>query len=73
MQMQKEKAEDESSKAISIDSKTYCKLGHFHLLLENYSKGISQFIFFHNIYYLRMGSELRSIKNALFSIIKIPQ
>lgn len=39
MQMQKEKTEDESSKAICIDSKTYCKLGHFHLLLENYSKG----------------------------------
>jgi histone demethylase len=41
MQMQKEKSEGESSKAINIDSKTYCKLGHFHLLLENYSKGIS--------------------------------
>lgn len=40
MQMQKEKTGDESSKAICIDSKTYCKLGHFHLLLENYSKGI---------------------------------
>lgn len=44
--MQKEKTEDESSKAISIDSKTYCKLGHFHLLLENYSKGNLQFTFF---------------------------
>lgn len=40
IQMHKEKSEDESSKAINIDSKTYCKLGHFYLLLENYSKGI---------------------------------
>lgn len=53
MQMQKEKTVDESSKAISIDSKTYCKLGHFHLLLENYSKGISYFIFNN---YLMIGS-----------------
>lgn len=29
-----------SSKVISIDPKTYCKLGHFHLLLEDYSKGM---------------------------------
>lgn len=43
--MQKEKTEDETSKAISIDSKTYCKLGHFHLLLENYSKGIWCYMF----------------------------
>lgn len=27
------------SKDISIDPKTYCKLGHFHLLLEDYAKG----------------------------------
>ncbi|XP_026732220.1 histone demethylase UTY-like [Trichoplusia ni] len=24
---------------ICIDPKTYCKLGHFHLLLEDYAKG----------------------------------
>lgn len=24
---------------INIDPKTYCKLGHFHLLLEDYPKG----------------------------------
>lgn len=24
---------------IDIDPKTFCKLGHFHLLLEDYSKG----------------------------------
>lgn len=33
-----DKFEDED-KGISIDPKTYCKLGHFHLLLEDYSKG----------------------------------
>lgn len=26
---------------INIDPRTYCKLGHFHLLLEDYAKGIS--------------------------------
>lgn len=26
-------------KDINIDPKTYCKLGHFHLLLEDYEKG----------------------------------
>lgn len=29
----------ESDKNINIDPKTYCKLGHFHLLLEDYPKG----------------------------------
>lgn len=24
---------------IYIENKTYCKLGHFHLLLEDYEKG----------------------------------
>lgn len=30
---------DEGGKDICIDPKTYCKLGHFHLLLEDYAKG----------------------------------
>ncbi|XP_034943384.1 histone demethylase UTY [Chelonus insularis] len=34
---------DEDDKVISIDPKTYCKLGHFHLLLENYSKAMSAY------------------------------
>lgn len=25
---------------INIDPRTYCKLGHFHLLLEDYPKGV---------------------------------
>lgn len=29
-----------SSDDINIDPRTYCKLGHFHLLLEDYPKGI---------------------------------
>lgn len=33
----------ESDKNINIDPKTYCKLGHFHLLLEDYPKGIYLF------------------------------
>lgn len=31
--------DDANSKNISIDPRTYCKLGHFHLLLEDYPKG----------------------------------
>uniref|UniRef100_A0ABD2WGD6 Uncharacterized protein n=1 Tax=Trichogramma kaykai TaxID=54128 RepID=A0ABD2WGD6_9HYME len=37
----KDKEDDEEDKGIiSIDPKTYCKLGHFHLLLEDYTKGL---------------------------------
>lgn len=31
--------DDLYSKDINIDPRTYCKLGHFHLLLEDYPKG----------------------------------
>lgn len=34
-----ESKNDEEENGISIDPKTYCKLGHFHLLLEDFSKG----------------------------------
>lgn len=30
-----------NEKPINIDPRTYCKLGHFHLLLEDYAKGAS--------------------------------
>lgn len=33
------KKDDSDEKPIDIDPKTYCKLGHFHLLLEDYAKG----------------------------------
>uniref|UniRef100_A0A1B6EEM7 JmjC domain-containing protein n=2 Tax=Clastoptera arizonana TaxID=38151 RepID=A0A1B6EEM7_9HEMI len=33
----------DSGKEINIDPKTYCKLGHFHLLLEDYSKAMSAY------------------------------
>lgn len=33
------KKDDSSERPIDIDPKTYCKLGHFHLLLEDYAKG----------------------------------
>lgn len=39
-----EPKDDEEDKGISIDPKTYCKLGHFHLLLEDYSKGNELFV-----------------------------
>lgn len=39
-----EESKDEGQdKGISIDPKTYCKLGHFHLLLEDYNKGRGSF------------------------------
>lgn len=30
----------DADKEINVDPKTYCKLGHFHLLLEDYTKGL---------------------------------
>ncbi|KAK6618018.1 hypothetical protein RUM44_002460 [Polyplax serrata] len=37
------------SKEISIDPKTYCKLGHFHLLLEDYAKAMSAYQKYFNL------------------------
>lgn len=34
-----EEDDDDDQEEISIDPRTYCKLGHFHLLLEDYAKG----------------------------------
>lgn len=36
-----------SPKDINIDPKTYCKLGHFHLLLEDYEKALSAYQMFY--------------------------
>lgn len=33
------KKSEPDEKPIDIDPKTFCKLGHFHLLLEDYAKG----------------------------------
>lgn len=43
-----------SGRDICIDPKTYCKLGHFHLLLEDYAKGLIslKFDFRHPIIFL---------------------
>ncbi|XP_020706791.2 histone demethylase UTY isoform X2 [Athalia rosae] len=38
-----ESRDDNDDKGISIDPKTYCKLGHFHLLLEDFSKAMSAY------------------------------
>ncbi len=35
---------DECVDDINIDPRTYCKLGHFHLLLEDYPKGKQRFL-----------------------------
>lgn len=36
---EREEDDDDDQEEISIDPRTYCKLGHFHLLLEDYAKG----------------------------------
>nr|XP_029715194.1 histone demethylase UTY isoform X1 [Aedes albopictus] len=36
-------------KDINIDPKTYCKLGHFHLLLEDYEKALSAYQKFYSL------------------------
>lgn len=49
------KTDDEEDKGISIDPKTYCKLGHFHLLLEDFSKGLkhsNKIIKINNLFHL---------------------
>ena len=38
------KKDELEEQPIDIDPKTYCKLGHFHLLLEDYAKGKNIFI-----------------------------
>uniref|UniRef100_A0A182PAT3 TPR_REGION domain-containing protein n=1 Tax=Anopheles epiroticus TaxID=199890 RepID=A0A182PAT3_9DIPT len=38
-----ETAGSDDDKDINIDPKTYCKLGHFHLLLEDYEKALSAY------------------------------
>uniref|UniRef100_A0A182NB27 TPR_REGION domain-containing protein n=1 Tax=Anopheles dirus TaxID=7168 RepID=A0A182NB27_9DIPT len=40
---EEEKRTSDEDKDISIDPKTYCKLGHFHLLLEDYEKALSAY------------------------------
>uniref|UniRef100_A0A182QBY3 Uncharacterized protein n=1 Tax=Anopheles farauti TaxID=69004 RepID=A0A182QBY3_9DIPT len=40
---EEEKRTSNEDKDINIDPKTYCKLGHFHLLLEDYEKALSAY------------------------------
>ncbi|XP_074027245.1 lysine-specific demethylase 6A-like [Leptinotarsa decemlineata] len=44
---QQKSNENESAKNISIDPKTWVKLGHFHLLLEEYRKALSAYQMFY--------------------------
>ncbi|XP_025262592.1 histone demethylase UTY isoform X1 [Camponotus floridanus] len=43
------KENEDEDKGISIDPKTYCKLGHFHLLLEDYNKAMSAYQKFYSL------------------------
>ncbi|XP_011634228.1 histone demethylase UTY isoform X2 [Pogonomyrmex barbatus] len=43
------KENEDEDKGISIDPKTYCKLGHFHLLLEDYDKAMSAYQKFYSL------------------------
>ncbi|GAB0087284.1 histone demethylase UTY-like [Sergentomyia squamirostris] len=40
---------EDASKDINIDPRTYCKLGHFHLLLEQYPKALSAYQKFYSL------------------------
>ncbi|XP_032663360.1 histone demethylase UTY isoform X1 [Odontomachus brunneus] len=44
-----ETKDEDEDKGISIDPKTYCKLGHFHLLLEDYNKAMSAYQKFYSL------------------------
>lgn len=46
--------DDPYSKDINIDPRTYCKLGHFHLLLEDYAKGMNESNQMNSIYILKV-------------------
>ncbi|KAJ8684168.1 hypothetical protein QAD02_019960 [Eretmocerus hayati] len=41
--------DEEEDRGISIDPKTYCKLGHFHLLLEDFNKAMSAYQKFYEL------------------------
>lgn len=41
---EEEEEEDDDEDEIKINPRTYCKLGHFHLLLEDYAKGECRWI-----------------------------
>ena len=47
-----QKKEDVEEVSIDIDPKTFCKLGHFHLLLEDYGKGKTSLDFLIRIFFL---------------------
>ena len=49
-----ETTKDKDKGTINIEPKTYCKLGHFHLLLENFSHGecVACFILFRSWIYM---------------------
>ena len=41
---------DTQDKGINIDPNTYCKLGHFNLLMEDYPKGKNFLIDYKHLY-----------------------
>ncbi|XP_058124387.1 histone demethylase UTY [Anopheles coustani] len=41
--LKEKQTSDSETDSINIDPKTYCKLGHFHLLLEDYEKALSAY------------------------------
>lgn len=63
---QQAKNEPESQdKGIDIDPKTYCKLGHFNLLIEDYAKGeLTIFLWY------RLGLTLPSLCFQLYPLIR---
>ncbi len=54
-------------KGINIDPKTYCKLGHFNLLLEEYAKGQK------DIYIAELKIGFHFFNNNFFSSFRVPK
>lgn len=59
--------DDPYSNDINIDPRTYCKLGHFNLLLEDYAKGtiyINYCLFFHSFLCFRHFKFLEHVQQS---------
>ncbi|XP_020295142.1 histone demethylase UTY-like isoform X2 [Pseudomyrmex gracilis] len=66
---EKSKENKDEDNGISIDPKTYCKLGHFHLLLEDYNKAMSAYQKFFSLksdYYWKDASFLYGLGLVYF-------
>lgn len=64
---EKSKENKDEDNGISIDPKTYCKLGHFHLLLEDYNKGIASYMY-NKIFLIILNQTIYNINLFIYNI-----